>query len=75
MESHKKKVHKLWISVVEDKSMQNNEAENKGVIKVLDHESRLSKLSKFYKCNHILMKESQQMKREPKGQKVYMSKL
>ena len=55
--------------------MQNNEAENKGGIKVLDHESRLSKLSKFYKCNHIHMKQSQQMKREPKGQKVYMSKL
>ena len=47
----------------------------RGGIKVLDHESRLSKLSKFYKCNHIHMKESQQMKREPKGQKVYMSKL
>ena len=42
-----------WISDIEDKIMENNEAEKKKERKILDHECRLRKLSNSLKHNKI----------------------
>ena len=41
------------ISDIEDKIMENNEAEKKMEIKLLDHEGRLRELSDYIKLNNI----------------------
>ena len=60
---------------VEDKIMENNEAEKRRKSKILDHEGRLRELSDFLKCSNIcIIGQAQKMKKE-KRQKVSMSKL
>ena len=53
----------------------NNKRKKERETKAKDCNSRLRKLSNLLKRNNICNKESQKMKKEEKGQKVYVSKL
>ena len=66
----------LQISDLEDKIMETNEAEKKKrETKAREHDTRLRELSDLLKGITSESEESQKMKREKKGQKVYVSKL
>ena len=61
-----------WISDIEDKIMENNEAEKKMETKVMDHKGRLRELSDSI-CNNICIIGVLEEER-PKGEKIYLKK-
>ena len=60
------------ISEIEDKIMENDEAEKKRVRKILDHKGRIRELSDSMKCNNIRIIGVPEEER--KGLKVYLNK-
>ena len=63
------------ISNVEDKIMENDEAEKKRERKLLDHECRLRELGNSLKYNNIYIISPRRKREGGKGKKVYLSKL
>ena len=57
------------ISDIEDKIMENNEAEKKRERKVLDVEDRLRELSNFLKCDNTYTLGIQEDKRDKRGRR------
>ena len=63
------------ISDIEDKIMENNEADKKRETKTNDYDTRVRELSDLLKRKNIWIIGVPEEKREKKGQKFYVSRL